>query len=208
MNTLLIALLAVVGLVILIALAKRRANGVDFAGFASAVVEAADAGEKSYRAQVNLIASDHGRRIEPSVRGLALARLLCASFPTAAYAVVEAGNAIIPSVKRDAPVSGKGVFGLASGAAVKPLSISPDHPAFAGVKEDTNEAVNQYIRFFNDHFQANPVAALAAAEEYLAPQWHKALELSLGPIDRNQHSTQFCTSGLHLFVTWLQALSK
>lgn len=197
------ALLVVVGLV----LSRRRTNSVTIGDLTRAVIEAADAGERAYRAQVDLIGRDRREPVEPTTRGIALARLLCASFPAAAYGVLKAGNDL-GSIARSTSISGKEAFQLASGAALKPLNISSEHADFAAIKHDATIAVNEFIGFFNDHFSPDPAIAIPAAEMHLGRQWLKALELSAGEVPASLHSTQFCSSGLHLFFEWVAQLRK
>lgn len=208
MSTTLVIVAAVIVVLFLGWILKRRAaSGVSLNTYVSAVTEAADAGERAYRAQVETLSKRTGQSVNAVPRGVALARLLCALFPTAAFVALDASDAVIPSVKRHAPFAGKGAWDLASGAALMPLDLA-DKPYFPQIKSDTNRVTQAYVDFFNDHFSSDPTANIAAAEMYLAPYWQEALELSLGQMDPSHYTTQFCTSGLHVFVEWLQALSK
>jgi len=179
MTTFLVILVALL-LVALLVWYKSRSgvSSVSFMTFVNAVKQAADAGEQAYRAQVKMHSTLHGER-ELSKRGLALARLTCALFPTAAYVVVDAGGGIRQAVKKDAPVSGKEFWQLASGAACRPLNVTPSHIEYAAIKDDTNWATQTYVDFFNTKFKGNAAMDLASAEIHLAPLWKYSRRMDL-----------------------------
>lgn len=202
-----ISILTVGALFILWKVRKRSATAVGLDTFVAAVKDAADVGERAYRAQVESIAELRSKAVEPHPRGVALARLLCALFPAAAFVALDAGNAVKPSVKKYAPFSGRDVWNVASGAALMPLNLA-DKPYFSQIREESNRATQAYAEFFSSHFTGDPIANVRAAETHLGPFWKEALELSLGQLDKSHHVTQFCTSGLQLFIDWFQALHK
>lgn len=208
----LIAIVIVIAVLFIAALLstrnKKRAAGKLFESFTNAIVEAADEGERAYRAQIESLSLSTGRLIDPSIRGIALARLLCASFPAAAFAGASAGSSPQSLVNRFAPYQASQVFQLASGAALKPMKISRDHPLYDQIKSDTDEAIKAFFGYFNGGFKLDPISDLVEAELQLAPQWKKALELSAGPVRDQNYTKQFCTSGLDIFLVWFRALSK
>lgn len=209
MNGVLLAIGVVLAVTLaFVVLKARNTKSAEFDTFFSAVMDAANVGGNAYIAQVETISKGLGKSIEVSPRGLALARLLCALFPTAAFVLLDANDDLNQSVKENAPFSGKETWKLASGAALESLNIESSHPEFALIKSDTNHATQTYVDFFGITFTGVAENDILAARKHLAPQWERALELSVGETTNNSYSDQFCTSGLHTFVDWLRALSR
>lgn len=203
-----IALVTLLALALFFIMKARNKGSPEFSAFSSAVMDAANVGGGAYIAQVESVSRSLGKKVEVSHRGLALARLLCALFPTASFVVLDAGDGLKSATKKAAPFSGKETWAFASGAALESMGIDPDHPDYSSIKNDTNVATRAFAEYFGSTFTGDPMSDLPSARQYLAPYWQTALELSLGETDVGAYSDQFCTSGLHTFVDWLGALSR
>mgnify|MGYP006894103745 CR=1 FL=1 len=185
----------------------RAASVFSFNDFTKVVHDAANAGEVAYRAQVEEINRRNGKNFRPSKRGLAMARVLCALFPVAAYVVTEEKGALPKSLRAGRSPLGKEMWSLASECALLPLGLASDHPDRAPIDEDSRRAAAKFIGYFENMFNWNPGADLALAITQLGPLWSRAIHQSIEgeSVDTVGYSLQFCTSGLETYTDWVLA---
>lgn len=206
MNVAILVGVTIVAVLILVKFLKWRAGaGFTLDDFAKVVQDAANAGEVAYRAQLDEIGRRQGREFRPSKRGLAMARLLCALFPTAAYVVTDANNGLPKSIKKGQPPLGKHMWNFASGAALLPLGLASEHPDRNLIAEDSTRATAKFVDYFGNMFRWDPAADLALASVHLGPLWDEAIQCSIEGADAQAYRLQFCTSGLRLYADWMEA---
>ena len=174
-------------------LRKRGLQGkAIFDNYFSSVRIAADEGERAYRAQIKNLGGT------PAVRGVALARIATTLFPVAAYAIAETNDLIPDSIKRFSPVSGKDVWGLASGVALEPMGDIRGTTHFKEVRDDHHYAINQFVNLINSTDIFSPHEAIESSLQHLSPIWIRAIKLS----DANEsprvegYANQYVTSGM------------
>ncbi|WP_144409261.1 hypothetical protein [Pseudoxanthomonas suwonensis] len=179
--------------VIVFTLRKRNLGRKSiFDTYFSSARTAADEGERAYRAQIKNLGGT------PTVRGVALARIATTLFPVAAYAIAETNNLIPESIKKFSPVSGKDVWGLASGVALEPIGDIRGTTYFKEVRDDHHYAIDQFVNFINSTDIFSPHEAIESALQHLSPIWIRAIELS----DSNEsprvngYANQYVTSGM------------
>ncbi len=114
------------------------------------------------------------------------------------YAIAEKNNLIPESIKRFSPVSGKDVWGLASGVALEPIGDIRGTAYFKEVRDDHHYAINQFVNLINSADIFSPPEAIEPARQHLSPIWIRAIELS----DSNEspraegYANQYVTSGM------------
>ncbi|QNN48004.1 hypothetical protein H9L17_07755 [Thermomonas brevis] len=171
---------------------NKASSKAIFDGYLESIKNAAEVGERAYRAQMETLGA------HPNVRGIALARLATSLFPVASYAIAESSDAIPSSVTEFSPVSGKDVWNLASGIALQPLGNIRGTPHFSEIKEDTHYSINQFINLINSTNVLSSSAAIEPAIHLLSPIWCRAFEISGVPRNNliNGYAAQYVTSGM------------